>query len=59
MLSIFNKRPCFPNDITMRYLKRRLRRLDKRIAGPDALPADYINRDRVARQLTEAKEYLC
>ncbi len=59
MLSTFLKTPCFSNDITIQYLTRRLRRLDRRIERSNAKPEDYVNRDRVAIQLAEAREYLC
>jgi len=59
MLSLLKKRPCMPQDITINHLTRKLTRLDRRIQSAKARPIDYVNRDRVARQLVEAKTYLC
>lgn len=42
------------DELTIRYLKKRLRRLNRLIRTEDASPADYINRDRVAFQLQDA-----
>jgi len=59
MQNLFKPKPCLPNDLTIRYLTRRLKRLNRRIQRTNASPQDYINRDRVALQLDEARQYLC
>lgn len=42
------------DELTVRYLKKRLKRLNRLIKTADASPADYVNRDRVAFQLQDA-----
>lgn len=42
------------DELSIRYLKKRLKRLNRLIRTSDAAPADYINRDRVAFQLQDA-----
>ena len=42
------------DELTVRYLKRRLRTLNRLIKTTDASHADYNNRDRVAFQLRDA-----
>ena len=42
------------DQLTVRYLKKRLKKLNRLIRTADASPADYINRDRVAFQLQDA-----
>lgn len=42
------------DELSIRYLKKRLKRLNRLIRTEDAAPADYINRDRVAFQLQDA-----
>lgn len=42
------------DELTIRYLKRRIKKLNRLIRTADACPADYINRDRVALQLQDA-----
>ncbi len=59
MLKLLNARPCFPQDLTIMHLQRKLNRLDTRIQKTTATQADYVNRDRVATQLADAKAYLC
>ena len=59
MLKLFNARPCFSSDLTIKHLQRKLKRLDTRIQKTSATQADYINRERVAVQLNDAKAYLC
>ncbi len=59
MLRLFNARPCFPQDLTIMHLQRKLNRLDSRIKKTTATQADYINRERIAVQLDDAKAYLC
>lgn len=59
MLSPFKKMPCSPMDITVMHLTRKLKKLDKRIQKESARTHDYINRERIITQLTEAKRYLC
>ena len=51
--------PTYPSnnvsdELSIRYLKKRLKRLNRLIRTEDAAPADYINRDRVAFQLQDA-----
>lgn len=59
VLSILNKRPCIPGDLSIMYLETRLKRLERKTQKPNATKSDYIARDRVAIQLNEAKSYLC
>jgi len=59
MLKLFNARPCFSTDLTIMHLQRKLNRLDSRIQKTTATQADYINRERVAFQLADARAYLC
>jgi len=59
MLDILNRRPCLPNDLTIRHLEMKLKRYERRTQKPNAKNSDYITRDRVALQLTEARAYLC
>lgn len=56
MSSITNKKTKnnVSDELTVRYLKRRLKKLNRLIKTTDASPADYINRDRVAFQLRDA-----
>ena len=42
------------DELSIRYLKKRLKRLNRLIRTENAAPADYINRDRVALQLQDA-----
>lgn len=42
------------DELTVRYLKKRLRTLNRLIKTTDASHADYSNRDRVAFQLRDA-----
>lgn len=46
------------SDMTIWYLSQRLRRLERRTRRPNAKQTDYMQRDRVAAQLEEAKKYL-
>ena len=59
MLAHLKKRPCLPNDLTIRHLENKLGRYERRIQKPNAKSSDYITRDRVALQLSEARAYLC
>jgi len=59
MLAILNQRPCLPNDLTIRHLEMKLKRYERRTQKPNAKESDYITRDRLAHQLTEARSYLC
>ena len=59
MLALLKKRPCLPNDLTIRHLEMKLKRYDRRTQKPNAKESDYITRDRVALQLVEARAYLC
>ena len=59
MLTLLNKRPCLTSDLTIRHLERKLKRFDKRIQKDTATQSDYITRDRLASQLSEARTYLC
>lgn len=59
MLNLLKTKPCLPHDITIIHLTAKLKRLNRRIQRANARPVDYVNRDRVARQLVEAKQYLC
>ena len=59
MLLPFKKMPCSPMDITVMHLTCKLNKLDNRIQKDSARPQDYVNRERVITQLTEAKRYLC
>ena len=42
------------DQLTVRYLKKRLKKLNRLIRTADASQADYVNRDRVAFQLQDA-----
>ncbi|NNC37873.1 MAG: hypothetical protein HKO02_10485 [Hyphomonadaceae bacterium] len=44
-------------SLTVSYLKRKLKRLDRRIARDKARDIDYIQRERVAAQLEDAKKF--
>ena len=59
MLSILQKRPCLPGDLTINHLQRKLKRYERRTQKPHAKQSDYITRDRITIQLAEAKTYLC
>ena len=59
ILTLLKRRPCLPNDLTIRHLEMKLKRYERRIAKPNAKQSDYITRDRVAHQLREARAYLC
>ena len=59
MLAILNRRPCLPNDLTIRHLEMKVKRYERRITKPNAKQSDYVTRDRVALQLAEARAYLC
>ena len=48
------RRKNVSDELTIRYLKKRLKRLNRLIKTSDACPADYTNRDRVAFQLQDA-----
>jgi|GEM_PF-5020154 len=50
---------CRTDDISVWYLTQRLARIDKRIAKGRARPMDQKIRARVAKQLAEARVYLC
>ena len=41
------------DELTIRYLKKRLKNMNKLIRTTNASAADYINRDRVALQLRD------
>lgn len=59
MLSLLNKRPCLPGNLTIMHLERKLRRYERKAQKPNADHSDYTTRDRLAVQLAEAKTYLC
>ncbi len=59
MLSLLKMSPCVASDITITHLERKLQRYERRTQKPNAKSSDYITRDRLAVQLTEAKSYLC
>ena len=59
MLAILKKRPCLPNDLTIRHLEMKLKRYERRTQKPNAKNSDYITRDRISLQLAEARAYLC
>ena len=59
MLSILPKRPCFPTDLTIMHLERKLKRYERKTQKPNAPDIDFATRDRIALQLAEAKTYLC
>ncbi|MGB3455020.1 MAG: hypothetical protein WBG08_03150 [Litorimonas sp.] len=50
---------CHTRSLTIAHLTRKLERLNDRTSRPDAKPYDYIQRDRVERQLLDAADYLC
>lgn len=50
---------CYTRSLTMRYLSGRLDRLNDRINQADAKMHHYLQRDRVEKQLLEARSYLC
>ena len=50
---------CYTRSLTMRYLSGRLDRLNDRIKRADAKMHHYLQRDRVEKQLLEARSYLC
>ncbi len=50
---------CYTRSLTMRYLSGRLDRLNTRIGQADAKMHHYLQRDRVEKQLLEARSYLC
>ena len=49
---------CYTRSLTMRYLSGRLDRLNDRIKQADAKMHHYLQRDRVEKQLLEARSYL-
>ena len=53
-LSLTHNKNSVSDQLTVRYLKKRLKKLNRLIRTADASPADYINRDRVAFQLQDA-----
>ncbi len=59
MLSVLKSRPCLPADLTIMHLERKLKRYERRTQKPNAKQSDYITRDRIISQLSEAKTYLC
>jgi len=59
MLSVLKTRPCLPADLTIMHLERKLKRYERRTQKPNAKQSDYITRDRIISQLSEAKTYLC
>lgn len=50
---------CHTRSLTIRHLTKKLDRLNDRTSTVDARDVDYIQRDRVERQLVEASSYLC
>lgn len=50
---------CYTRSLTIRYLSGRLDRLNTRIRQADAKMHHYLQRDRVEKQLREARSYLC
>ena len=53
-LSLTHNKNRVSDQLTVRYLKKRLKKLNRLIRTSDASPADYVNRDRVAFQLQDA-----
>jgi len=53
-LSLTHNKNRVSDQLTVRYLKKRLKKLNRLIRTADASPADYTNRDRVAFQLQDA-----
>ena len=50
---------CHTRSLTIRHLTKKLDRLNARTSRPTARDHDYVQRDRVERQLVEASAYLC
>ena len=50
---------CYTRSLNMRYLSGRLERLNTRIKQADAKLHHYVQRDRVEKQLLEARSFLC
>lgn len=48
-----NETNSLSDELTVKYLKKRLKNLNRLIRSEDASHADYVNRDRVAYQLRE------
>jgi len=59
MLSLLKMRPCAASDITLTHLERKLQRYERRTQKPNAKSSDYVTRDRLVVQLSEARNYLC
>jgi len=53
-IPLTSRKAIISDELTIRYLKKRLKRLNRLIKTADASPADYTNRDRVAFQLQDA-----
>ncbi len=51
-----NKTNSLSDELTVKYLKKRLKNLNQLIRSENASHADYINRDRVAYQLREIQK---
>ena len=50
---------CHTRSLSIRHLTKKLDRLNDLTSHTNAKESDYIQRDRVERQLVEASAYLC
>jgi len=50
---------CHTRSLSIRHLTKKLDRLNVKTASATAKDIDYIQRDRVEKQLVEASAYLC
>ncbi len=59
MIAFMKNRPCLPHDLTIRHLENKLARYERKTQKPNAKQSDYTTRNRIAKQLAEARTYLC
>lgn len=50
---------CHTRSLSIRHLTKKLDRLNDLTSHDNAQESDYIQRDRVEKQLIEASAYLC
>lgn len=55
--SRFLDKPRPRQGLTIWHLQRKLKRLDARIAKPNAKASDYMQRERVLAQLKDAQKF--
>ena len=55
--SRFLDKPRPQQGLTIWHLQRKLKRLDSRIAKPNAKASDYMQRERVSAQLKDVQKF--